>query len=223
MAMIPGQVYQELMTVPPLLEGRTAAKEADGIRPVDLTSVQRALPYMPAPVAAMVQVQLLTGCRVGEIVVMRGVDLRPGEPNWTYVPASHKNQWRGQSRRIFLGPKAQSIISPFLGPDPQAFLFNPQDVVAELRRRRKGGRPPGITADRYDRRTYRQAIIRACRKAGIEPWSPLQLRHAAATKIRESFGLEAAQVILGHSRVDSTQLYAEKNMNRASEIIAKIG
>jgi integrase len=223
MAMIPGRVYQDLMTVPPLLEGRTPAKEADGVRSVDLGQVQRALPHMPAPVAAMVQVQVLTGCRVGEIVVMRGVDLRPGEPNWTYIPPWHKNQWRGQSRHIFLGPKAQEIVKPFLGADPQAFLFNPQEVVAELRRRRKGGRPPRITANRYDRRTYRQAIIRACRKAGIEPWSPLQLRHAAATKIRESFGLEAAQVILGHSRVDSTQLYAEKNMNRASEIIAEIG
>jgi integrase len=154
---------------------------------------------------------------------MRGVDLRPGQPNWTYIPSSHKNQWRGQSRQIFIGPKAQEILTPYLGPDRQAYLFNPQAVVAELRRQRKGGRPPRITANRYDRRTYRQAIVRACRKAGIEPWSPLQLRHASATKIRELFGVEAAQVVLGHSRVDSTQLYAEKSMNRASEIIAKIG
>ena len=31
-------------------------------------------------------------------------------------------------------------------------------------------------------------------------WSPNQLRHAAATEVRKQFGLEAAQIILGHSR-----------------------
>jgi integrase len=129
----------------------------------------------------------------------------------------------GAARIIPLGPRARAILEPFLTPDPLAYLFSPRDVVTELRRLGKVGRSARSTAVRYDRRTYRQAIVRACRKAEIEPWSPLRLRHTAATAFRAEFGVEAAQAILGHSRVDSTQVYAERNARLASKIMAKIG
>ena len=54
-------------------------------------------------------------------------------------------------------------------------------------------------------------------------WSPLQLRHTAATAIRARYGLEAAKAILGHSRVETSQIYAERDMGRAEEIMAEIG
>lgn len=54
-------------------------------------------------------------------------------------------------------------------------------------------------------------------------WHPHQLRHAYATKVRKEFDLEAAQVMLGHSRADVTQIYAEKNEALAVTIAAKIG
>jgi site-specific recombinase XerC len=54
-------------------------------------------------------------------------------------------------------------------------------------------------------------------------WHPNQLRHSAATTIRKTFGLEAAQVILGHSRADVTQVYAERDNAKALEVIRKIG
>jgi len=54
-------------------------------------------------------------------------------------------------------------------------------------------------------------------------WSPNQLRHAAATTIRKKFGLEAAQVILGHAAADVTQVYAERDADKAREVLRKIG
>jgi site-specific recombinase XerC len=54
-------------------------------------------------------------------------------------------------------------------------------------------------------------------------WHPNQLRHSAATKIRRQFGLEAAQVILGHSKADVTQIYAERDAAKAIEIVKQIG
>ena len=54
-------------------------------------------------------------------------------------------------------------------------------------------------------------------------WSPNQLRHAAGTEIRRRFGLEAAQVILGHAKADVTQVYAERDMATAAEVMRKIG
>ncbi len=97
-------------------------------------------------------------------------------------------------------------------------------------------RPAG---NQYSTNAYRRAIHRACDKAFKAPkgmqgdelkawkaahrWSPNQLRHSAATEIRKQFGLEAAQVVLGHSRADVTQVYAERDLQKGLEVAAKIG
>jgi integrase len=100
-------------------------------------------------------------------------------------------------------------------------------------------RPKRKPRDFYEVKSYRQAIARAVNKAnrerieeakkrGEEPellplWAPNQLRHTAATEIRKTFGLEGAGATMGHSKLDTTQIYAEKNMNLAREIAKKIG
>lgn len=113
--------------------------------------------------------------------------------------------------------------------------------------------PRRIPKDHYTNCSYARAIARACEMAFGMPahlrnlksvedpeerqrlraeasawraenvWSPNQLRHAAATEIREKFGLEAAQASLGHQQADVTQLYAERNFNLAERIAAEIG
>ncbi len=54
-------------------------------------------------------------------------------------------------------------------------------------------------------------------------WSPNQLRHTAATEIRKRHGLEAAQVILGHSQLGVTQVYAERDIAKGTEVARLIG
>jgi integrase len=49
------------------------------------------------------------------------------------------------------------------------------------------------------------------------------LRHTFGTEVRKVEGFEAAQVMLGHSRADVTQVYAERNESLALKIAAKIG
>ena len=68
-----------------------------------------------------------------------------------------------------------------------------------------------------------QAIARACKAAGVPQWSPNRLRHTAVTLIREEFGLDVAQVILGHKSVRVTQVYAEVNRRKAIEVVKRIG
>ena len=237
--LIPAGVYPALRTVPGIRHGRGAARETQPIKPVLVEHVEAALPFLPDPVAALVRVQLLTGCRAGEVMVMRGMDLNTSGEVWMYRPGSHKNKHRGLERVIYLGPQAQAVVRPFLTTDLQAFLFSPCRYVdamharraerrvtrrtpSELRRQRKE-KPLRTPAERYDRRSYRQAIVRACHRAGVPPWSPLQLRHTAATLIRARFGVEAARVILGHTRVETSQLYAERDLGRAEQIMGEIG
>ena len=236
--LIPAAVFHGLETVSGLQRGRVDVRETESVKPVAASDVEAALPYMPRPVAAMVRLQLLSGCRPGEVTSMRGRDLTPGEPNWEYRPLSHKNDWRGMSRVIALGPKAQAIVKEFMKPDPEAFLFSPQDTVERLheaRAQQRISKPTPSELGRrchapgrrhrlnYDRRTYRQAIVRACQKANLDPWSPLQLRHTTATTIRAKYGLEAAQAVLGHARADVTQVYAERDTAKAHEVMREIG
>jgi integrase len=54
-------------------------------------------------------------------------------------------------------------------------------------------------------------------------WHPNQLRHARATDVRRRYGLEAAQVVLGHANADVTQVYAERNLTLAERVAAEIG
>jgi len=54
-------------------------------------------------------------------------------------------------------------------------------------------------------------------------WHPNQIRHARGTAVRKKFGLEAAQVALGHERADVTQVYAERNLELATEVATAMG
>ncbi len=275
---LPVAVHQALKDVPGLQRGRGKVRESEPVRAVSLDLVEATLPFLPAPVAAMVRLQLHSGCRPGEVMRMRAADLKMSGPVWEYRPAHHKNQHRGLDRVIFLGAQAQEIIKPFLTTDPQAYLFSPRACVEALHRRRAEQRktkrtpselrrkrqpkPRRVPAECYDRRSYRVAVIRACDRAfplpeHLQPrvrddgkreesrawwarltdaekaavrawrrrhrWSPLQLRHTAATAIRAKYGVEAARVILGHTRVETTQIYAERDLTRAAQIVAEMG
>ena len=54
-------------------------------------------------------------------------------------------------------------------------------------------------------------------------WAPNRLRHSAGTAIRTKFGIEASQVVLGHSKIETTQVYAERDIAKASQIMAEVG
>jgi integrase len=67
----------------------------------------------------MVRLQLLTGARPGEICAMRPTNVTRGiDGVWTYRPASHKTEHHGRERRIFIGPQAQEILTPYLCETP---------------------------------------------------------------------------------------------------------
>ncbi|MBU4270803.1 MAG: site-specific integrase [Planctomycetes bacterium] len=111
--------------------------------------------------------------------------------------------------------------------------------VQPSQRNRRKARPVLQPRTAYTKDSYRRAVARAIEKAnaertkeaedmGIAPmllphWHPNQLRHSAATEIRRQFGLEAAQVLLGHAKADTTQIYAERDSRLAVEVARKIG
>ena len=213
--------------------------KAPSVKPVPMALVDAVRPFVSRQVWAMIQLQLLTGMRSGEVTSLRGCDIAKKERVWEYSPPMHKTAYRGRERTICLGPQAQEVLRPFFKDDEAAFVFSPRDAESERNAKRRQTRATPMTpnhvqrsqtrrrpekspGERYTPQSYGRAIQYAVSKAKSAHWSPHQLRHTAATFIREQFGLEAAQVILGHSRADVTQIYAETNRKKAAEIMANV-
>jgi integrase len=97
----------------------------------------------------------------------------------------------------------------------------PSHVRAQERKRKSD--PKRKPRDHYDVTSYRQAITRACKRAGVPAWRPNQLRHNAATRLRAEFGIDVAKAVLGHRRVETTQIYAEADRARAMQAIERVG
>ena len=77
-------------------------------------------------------------------------------------------------------------------------------------------------AARLRRLTTRQkAELTAWQSA--KRWSPNQLRHTMGTQTREHFGIEAVAAVLGHSRTDTSEIYALRNIKLAAEVAKAIG
>ena len=231
----------------------------------------------------MIDLQLLTGARGGELFQLRGRDIDRSAPVWTYTPQDHKTAHRGKTRTIYFGPRAQEILRPLLLRPEDHYLFRPSESVQERLQIRHANRKtplscgnvPGSRAaaqprrpagDHYTKDSYVRAVSRACQAAFPPPshlarikvkggkgmrqetnaewsarlgtkrceelsrwrsenfWHPHQLRHTAATLIRRQFGLEAAQIALGHSSALVTEaVYAERDMQKVIDVMKKVG
>ncbi|MEE9296080.1 MAG: site-specific integrase [Phycisphaerae bacterium] len=233
--LIPPSVYQSLQAVPGLKRGRSEARETAAIKPVPEAHIDVVHPYASRQVWAMVQLQLLTGARAGELVGLRPIDLDTGGAVWSCTPPAHKTAHHGHRRVILFGPRAQRVLQPFLaGRAVTDYLISPQEAEAERYakatiHRRPDQKPNPRRTDRtlgdcYTVCSYRRAIHRACEDAGVPRWSPHRLRHNTASRLRRDYGIDTAQTILGH-RLGSavTEIYCEANLARAVEIIAKTG
>jgi len=238
--LVPVTVFQTLSTVSGLRKGRSDAKETEPVLPVSDEIISETVPLLPEIVADMVRFQRLTGCRPAEVCSIRPSDVDRSGDVWIYSPGSHKTEHHGKDRQIFIGPRAQEVLQRYLLRDTKQYCFRPCDSEADrlatqhaarktpmscgnrpkpfANKNRK--RPPG---QQYSTGSYCRAIHYACRRAGIEKWSPNRLRHTAATEVRREFGLEGAQIILGHSQANVTQVYAERDQTKGVDIARQIG
>ena len=238
--LLPPTVIQALSSVAGLRAGKTAAREPEPIQPVEEAVLEATLPHMPQIVGDMVRIQRLCGCRPSDICRLRPQDVDRATGVWLYRPPTHKTRHLGKQRTIFFGPRAQEILRPYLERTPDSYCFSPaeseeQRRAAKLANRKtplKYGNRAGTNRQEKPRRkagsvytslSFGRAVRRACVVAKVEVWSPNQLRHSAGTEIRRLFGLEAAQVALGHSRADVTQIYAERDLQKAVEVMRQIG
>ena len=232
-------VHAACKAVPGLRFGRSAASESEKVQPVSLEDIQAIEPFVSRQIWGMIQLQLVTGMRPGEVRSIRLCDIDRSHDVWEYKPASHKTQHHGRKRRVFIGRKGQEIVRQFLKVDQTTRLFSPRDAERERSEERRGNRVSPMTPSQrarkhkerpmrtaglqYTKDSYNRAITRACEEAEVESWAPNQLRHNAATEIRKTHGIDVARAVLGHSSMDVTEIYAEQDFDKARAVIAEIG
>jgi len=199
--LVPKGTSHALETVSGLGKGRSAAREKPPVEPVDDNQVEAIYPHVSELVGDILRTMRLTGMRPGEALSMTAAQIDRTDPScWIYRPGHHKTEHHGKGRTVFIGERAQELVLP------------------RILKAGDGGRLFPMTPS-----SLRTAIIRGCQRAGVPRFAPNRIRHTVGTEVRSKFGLEAAQVLLGHSRADVTQTYAERDMSKAADIARKIG
>jgi integrase len=233
-------VYQACKTITGLRRGRCEARESEPVIPVPIADIEAIELFVSRPIWSMIQLQLCTGMRPGEACIIRACDIDVSGPVWEYTPKSHKTEHHDRQRLIFIGPRGQEILRPYLAVrKDDEYLFRPEDAEKVRNELRKASRKSAMTpsqslrtpkespmrkpGERYQRTSYTRAIARACTLAKVPVWAPNQLRHNAATELRKIHGLEGTRTVLGHSSTDMTEVYAEIDYDKARKIMLASG
>jgi len=156
--MVRPSVWHGLQAIAGLRKGRSGARETEPVGPVPEAWVRLTMKYMPPTLAAMTELQLLTGMRPGEVCMLRPRDLDVTGAIWLYRPPRHKTSIHGHSRVVPIGPRGQEILRPFLTRGLDAFCFGPDEAEAQ-----------------------RHAVARASRKTHVQP-SQMNRRHPTRSR-----------------------------------------
>ena len=236
--LIPATVFHGLQSVSGLRRGRSGARETEPVVPVDADTVDAIVRELPPITADIVRLLLLTGARVGEICQLKTPDIDRTGPAWFATLDKHKTAHHGYTRTICFGPQAQLILNRYLKADPDAYLFSPAEqerLIKEQKRAarktpvqpsqqcRKKSKPRRKPGDRFDHHAINHAIRRVAASLGIERFHVHQLRHTAALNILREHGAEAARSVLGHKQINMTLHYSGIDLERAKEVMTKIG
>ncbi len=245
-----------LFQISTLKPGEFGVKELPEIGCVSPKIVLETIKYCSPVVADMVLLQMKTGCRSGELLNLRPMDINCNGEFWVADLKNHKTKWRGKKRFLAFDVSCQKILKKYLNREPAAYLFQPCESEEQRRalKHRKtpqnSGNSPGYSkrvregrtalrqpGDRFTSQAYGKAIRYACERAFPTPsdvspaeakrwreshhWTPHQLRHNAATLMKQEFGSEASTALLGHSKLDTTSIYAENTKKMAIDAARK--
>lgn len=205
MELVAAGSWARLRTLPGLARGDALAIEREKVKPAPDQDIDCALAAAAPVVEALGAVLYWSGARPSELFRLRIGDVDRSGPIWFAVLTQHKTARLGKPRVVYFGPHAQRWLAGQLVGAAGCLVFP----------NRKGH---AFTPD-----NFRQAVLRAAERAGVESFYPYQLRHSAATRIKAECGWDAARILLGHSSVDTTVLYAEDQREKATDAARKAG
>lgn len=226
-------VAAKLMYVKPIREGE--ARDNPPREDVKDAEILKTLPYLLPTVRDMVVLQRISGMRPSELFRMTKEQFLKMEGDvWIYAPFKFKTKIHSKSRIIGFGAYEIGILKKYMDiRKPDEPFFSPQDTWKERARRLgvKESRNRNI-GNSYNRYSYNENIHRTIERANaemkaagrpesdlIEPWTPYQLRHAAATFLSLLMDENAAATALGHSSTKTTRIYDHSAVAKVEKFI----
>lgn len=182
-----------------MLAGRTEAPDHPKRQAVPQEHIEAVKKLVSQRCRDLIDLQLCTGARPGELLMLTSNMIDRSGDVWMAELREHKTKHQGKVRKLVFGPKAQLILRRHLKADPDARVF------------------------RIRRDSYCHAVVKACEALKIPRWTPHWLRHNVATRVRDEFGIEAAQAMAGHSSPLMTAHYASNTDALAAKVAASIG
>lgn len=244
-SLISPSVAQTLGMIGGLRKGRTTAPEPRKVLPVDAEIVAATIEHLPRVVADMVRLHQCLGCRPCELCVITPAMVDRSGEVWEIRLERHKKAYLGKERTLYVGPRGQAILTRYLLRPESQHCFRPvenesrEDETGKRKRLPKANEFGRRAGDFYDSNTYARAIRQACDSAFPAPagtkgkaleqwrkeyrWSPNRLRHSFGTEIRRHERPEAARVLLGHSDLKTTEIYAERDRDQAIRTAKRLG
>jgi len=147
-----------------------------------------------------------TGCRVSEVC---GLDLATvvGKTRFAVTGKGNKTRW------VFLTPSAKKALEAYLPARKQRRDPTDPDAAQALLLNSRGRRL-GV-------RGVQKIVGRAALRAGLtKAATPHTLRHTFATHLSaEGMDVRVVQELLGHSRLETTQVYTHLSMDRLKDVM----
>ncbi len=198
----------EIFGVRPLKPFRSPAVEQQPRRVpslIDAADIVAQIPADQQEIRTIMRLVTLTGARIGEIAGLRLSDVSLDSETPHLNLRQHKSAHKSKPRLIPLTPEAVALVTSRLTMCRNGFLFPS---------RRGAGH---VTPD-----WCREVLKAACRNSDRQHHSPHTFRHAVARAVRARVGLDAAQALLGHSSVRTTEIYCPTPNTLASAGAAAI-
>jgi integrase len=153
---VAGSTWHALKAVKALRKGEQGTFDHDEREEVPDDVVALTLRYLPPVVAAMVQIQGMTGMRPTELCTMRVGDVDRSGDVWKYRPKNHKTEEHIGKKIIDLGKDEQILIAPYLtGKNPSNAVFSPAQAMKERNSEKRAHRKTKITPSQAERNRQR--------------------------------------------------------------------
>ena len=163
---------------------------------------------------AIIELMYSTAMRIAEAAAIDTTDL-----DLTAGTLLIRHGKGGRSRVVPIGEAATSALLDYLQHTRPGFVSSKPGVAALF----LAATHCGTTGQRLSKASIREIVREAGRKAGIDRRiNPHQIRHACATHmLRAGADLRHIQQLLGHSRIDTTEIYTQVDASDLANVLAR--
>lgn len=161
---------------------------------------------------AILAILMYCGLRVGELILLKLKDLNLDDPKNIELHVRGQTTKTKSGRFIPIPPVAHAALHEYI----HTYLFVPLTMAH-----------PNYLFPGSSHRPYmsvhgiEQLVNRICYKVLHKHVTPHTLRHTYATKVLKFSNIREVQLLLGHKKLSSTEIYTHPNMLDLSKTVKK--